>query len=291
MSHTTVLVLVCLATLLSLASSCYQPLPSTYTATADVPAHLQWARLLLDNIPPGSPLTTYKNNNITVWWDTYSCDPSYLSVTDCSGMITAMLERSYNLSVTSGHAYAFTYADATQNETHGFLNIQDMHQVKVGDILSIRYFYDPNNPPKGSFNTGHMGLVNAPPFQVALEPIIEDTIQWAFPLLDQTSTPHAQNDSRTAVGAIGLGTGILRVYTETNGSVVGYTWDLTPNSIFYNQSYNALFVGRLNSTYLDMYPTEPSPTSTPAPITSSGFSSTPVFAFVAVVAMFFAYLL
>jgi hypothetical protein len=44
----------------------------------------------------------------------------------------------------------------------------------------------------------------------------------------------------------GVGQGVLRVYTDLNGEVVGYSWSTSPNSSFLDQSENHLVIGRLN---------------------------------------------
>lgn len=277
--------------------TCFTPLPAGYAATDDIPAHYQWAKILYDNVA-GTNKTSYQNFNITVMWGDESCDNEYRSDTDCSGIVTAVLQRAYNLSITDNWAYAYLYAETTKDQTFGFSNIKT-DEAATGDIFSIAYYQEP-----GTFgNTGHMGFITSPAYVIpSTEPIIPNTVQWALPILDQTSTPHFPNDSRSA-GMKGLGTGVMRVYTDIDtGAITGYTWSPT-RTAYYNQSYHPFYIAHLNQTYMYDHPFTPAPTNPPYPpwmdhtpspapsIDSSGAAFVQPVVFLATIAMLFMCLL
>jgi hypothetical protein len=79
-------------------------------------------------------------------------------------------------------------------------------------------------------------------------PLVAGTQQWIVPVIDETSSSHGKGDTRQNAGGTsrsGVGSGMLRVYTDGRGSVVGYTWSTSRRSEFRSQNDRHLEIGRL----------------------------------------------
>ncbi|WP_437768545.1 hypothetical protein WME77_16650 [Sorangium sp. So ce764] len=106
--------------------------------------------------------------------------------------------------------------------------------VAAGDVLVI------NKTVAGGVQTaygGHTVIVTGPAQQLttAINPIYSDTLQWALPIADSTSSVHGCSttwrDSRWTSTCsdfvAGPGTGYMRIYTDLAGNFVGHTWSVT----------------------------------------------------------------
>lgn len=204
-------------------------------------SHVYWARLMLTNIINGHGYTTYKHTTGPVIWS-----PSYyVSVTDCSGYINALIKQSYLLDPLQWSGVARPYASTYYKlilEQRSFTKITNIYSAKVGDFIVIRYLPGTTKTD----NTGHIMLLNQLPIKINNRPpSIRNTIQWAVDIIDQSSS-HGANDSRYATGKTGLGTGYLRIYTNVNGNLVGYSWSTGTGSKYVDHSVHPLVIGRLN---------------------------------------------
>src|SRR5262249_1156110 len=117
-----------------------------------------------------------------------------------------------------------------------------LRNLKPGDIIAIKY-------PPGEENTGHVMLAAsvAKPRESS-KPIIPGTKQWEVTVIDTSRSGHGPNDTRRTEDGDsheGLGSGVLRLYTDKTGAVAGYTWSTFSNSEFFDQDERPLRIGRL----------------------------------------------
>lgn len=206
-------------------------------AEQKLPVHVYWARLLLSNIINGNGYTKYEHTNGPVEWG-----PTYVSITDCSGFINALLIKSYNLQPNwSGHVrnYASTYYRMI-NEDRFFTKINNIFNIQIGDFITFKILPGTSKTD----NTGHIMMVNADPEPiVSIKPIISGTKQFSVNIIDQ-SEMHGSSDTRSNTRSNGLGSGYLRIYTDYNGNLVGYSWSTNPGSKFIGPNVHPMAVGR-----------------------------------------------
>lgn len=200
--------------------------------------HVYWARLLLDNILKGNGYTLYKHSNGPVIWG----NPKWMSITDCSGFVNALLEKSYHLPIGwTGlkRPYASTYYEMI-NEQINFIKINDLKNVSIGDFIAIRF------PPHTSMSddTGHIMMINDLPKKISNHPFIPNTQQWSINIIDQSSA-HGSNDTRYANKSTGLGSGNFRIYTNESGNFQGYCWSTDSGSKYIDQNIHPFVIGRL----------------------------------------------
>lgn len=210
---------------------------------------LDWARILLFNIINGKGETMYRHSNGPVWWGPYDNQKYYLSITDCSGFVNALLKRSYNLTnndfstwFRTARPYASTYYKMI-NEQRGFIKFDNIHNVQLGDFIVFKF---PPGTSKGD-DTGHIVLVNQKPVRIVpTMPYEQNLLQWRVNIIDQTGSPHGPYDTRYHSGKTGLGSGDIRIYTDALGKIAGYSWSLNPNSKYVDHEYHPILVGRVN---------------------------------------------
>ena len=85
----------------------------------------------------------------------------------------------------------------------------------------------------------------------ARDPLKTGTEQWEVSIIDSARSGHGKTDTRHAKGSNGkdhdgLGEGILRVYTDHQGGVVGYTWSVGGKH-FLSQQEDHMVIGRLKN--------------------------------------------
>jgi hypothetical protein len=210
-------------------------------------SHLGLAKILVKQLQPEN--TSYQHKNGYIKWKGQNGANDYESHTDCCGFLTALLEKAYGLTpdyfkqwLGKRRPLAKTYHEAIMNE-QGFKHIQLIREVEPGDIIAIMY-------PAGSEDTGHIMIVaETPQGRKASRPKIEGTEQWEIAVIDSSKTGHGKMDTRRrddGTFGSGAGEGILRVYTDRKGPVVGYTWSTFDNSEYYDQMVRHLAIGRLD---------------------------------------------
>jgi hypothetical protein len=209
--------------------------------------HLFWSRLLLSHILKGNGQTTYRHISGPIFWGPYDNHPIYISITDCSGFINALLQKSYHFPtgwLGKNRPYAITYYNQIINNENNFINITNIKDAKIGDFIVFRIL-----PGTSKTNdTGHIMIINDLPKIIQNKtPIITDTQQWVVQIIDQTANPHGQNDTRNMDNnnKTGLGIGYFRIYTDTNGLLKGYAWSTDNNSKFIDTTIHPLVIGRL----------------------------------------------
>lgn len=208
---------------------------------------LDWARILVSGIQPEN--TSYQHKHGFIKWKGENGTEEYESRTDCSGLLNILLERSYGLTADDFEKWlgkrrplAVEYFDAIQQE-HDFRLITNEAGVRPGDIIAIRY------PPGTNENTGHIMLVaGLPAPHRNSKPEVEGTEQWEVSVIDSSESGHGKTDTRRRPDGTfgdGVGQGILRLYTKTNGEIVGYSWSTLGVSEYYDQTTRQLVIGRL----------------------------------------------
>jgi len=209
------------------------------------PKHLAKAIQLLKDVLPENTSYRHKNNVVT-WRD---IDGAKLSEchADCSGFLNVLLVKSYGVNqeywqqwLGAKRPVARHYYQAIAAEK-GFKKINSIQDVRPGDIIAIRYEEDANN-------TGHVMLVEkSPKPHKASEPLIAETQQWEVGVLDESTSGHGKNDSRRRPDGTyhgGLGRGSVRLYTNSSGAIVGYSWSTLAKSMYYPEKDRPLAVGR-----------------------------------------------
>ncbi|AVL95082.1 hypothetical protein ma695 [Moumouvirus australiensis] len=230
-----------------------------------LPSQVAWARLLLKEIMNGNGQTEYEHTNGPVWWGNHDDRDIYLSITDCSGFINALLKKSYgipNLEFEEWFGvkrpYASTYYKII-NRQNGFTKINNIKDARVGDFIVTRF---PPGTSKGD-DTGHIMMINNDPEHIyshlennsgynPRNPNNKNSApanQWRVNIIDQTASPHGKYDTRYIDGEekiTGLGSGYIKIYTDPLGRIQGYSWSLSNKSKYIDKSVHPILIGRLD---------------------------------------------
>jgi len=209
-------------------------------------APLAWAQRLVDETNPEE--TDYRHKDTTVTWKGSSGARATISRTDCSGLVNAVLQRSYGWGpeqfrrwLGRARPVASSYHDAIDTE-RGFRRIAAVGEIQPGDLIAIRY-------PDGSPNSGHIMVVaGAPQAHVASAPAVAGTAQWTVEVIDSSQSGHGNADNRYLGNhrfRAGIGHGRLRLYADGAGRITGYSWSTQANSEYYTPDQRHLVVGRL----------------------------------------------
>lgn len=176
------------------------------------------------------------------------------SHTDCSGFADALLAHSYGFDKQefrdifgSGRPTAARYYDAVIQQ-NGFARIERVQDARPGDFLAVKYFSRKDN-------TGHVMLVASKPALMnrPKSPLMPGTLQWEVAVIDSSESGHGPMDTRHKRGINGkdhdgLGEGILRIYSDGVGNVVGFAWSTLTASKFKSPQDEHLVIGRLQLT-------------------------------------------
>lgn len=212
--------------------------PTPTPVTAPDPASstpLDWARWLVANLSPEE--------------NTYATSPSYVTFpipdrvvpaearTMCSSFFTALLAQAYGFnenyfrSWTGGRAPTAARWFATAKAGRQFTRISRVIDVRPGDVLLVDY----GDPTASS--TGHIALIDSMP-QIRFPqsaPLVPDTIQYEVGVIDSARTGHGPTDSRRMADGSwvsGVGRGVMRLYVDNQGTIVGYAWSVWASSSY-----------------------------------------------------------
>ena len=210
---------------------------------ATEPKHLATARWLVAHLDLHN--TGYEHGAGTVKF-TSPC----ISRTDCSGFADALLTHCYGYDADqfrqwfgSGRPTARRYHDAIEQQ-RGFTRIKHVRDVLPGDFLAVKYL-------TRNDNTGHVMLAADRPAKILpMAPLVPGTEQWKVVVIDSSQSGHGPTDTRHKKGADGkdhdgLGEGVLRVYTNSRGSIVGFAWSTLAASKYKDPNDEDLVIGRL----------------------------------------------
>jgi len=209
--------------------------------------HLELARILVRELRPED--TSYQHKQGYIVWKGENGADAYQSHVDCSGLLNVLFERSYGITPNDFEKWlgkrrplASEYFNAI-NQQQNFRAIAAIKDVRPGDIIAIRY------PPGTNDNTGHIMIVNdVPTPRKASKPEVEGIEQWEVSVIDSSESGHVKMDTRRKLDGSfgdGVGQGILRIYSNTNGEIVGYTWSTFAVSDYYDRNTRRLVIGRL----------------------------------------------
>ncbi|MGK4000503.1 hypothetical protein [Sorangium sp. So ce1024] len=172
----------------------------------------------------------------------------YMNRTQCATFLTGLLKQSYGWSESTFSGWmgsrsptAAAYYDAIVAED-GFDRIHDLNDARAGDIIALRY-------PAGESSTGHVAILRrAPRVKLPVLPFVVGTFQYEVSVVDSTNTHHGPSDSRMSSGgrgATGAGYGVMRIYTNTSGAIVGHTWSTATTTTYYPTTQRKIAIGRL----------------------------------------------
>lgn len=204
-----------------------------------------WAKIMIDSVTAANNIYITSRDSVT--WAGWGGFTSYRCETDCSGLLTNLLKQSYgytNSFFSSWTGLSNPFASTYYNEIKArdrFSIISPVTKILRGDIIAIKY-------PAGVGSTGHIMVVADPPvLRTSTAPLISGTRQYEIPVMDCSQSGHGSTDTRYISSGVwndGIGKGIFRVYVNSKGAIVGYTWSTYTNSIYYTQSERQLIVGR-----------------------------------------------
>jgi hypothetical protein len=215
-----------------------------------VQRHLAIARAVVAAVRPDH--NRYVHDSTVVWSDgLLSSDVT--AFTDCSGFLGSVLRRAGNRTYDIVEAHSRFYAhhahyplarDYYHSIVHGwgFENVGlNVASLRPGDVIAVLF-------PPGGGDTGHVMIVDAMPVQrQASPPLVDGTAQWAVTIID-SSGGHGPPDSRShgkgAPDQTGVGRGVVRLYTDADGQIVGYAWSLAKASRFRDRADVPVAVGR-----------------------------------------------
>lgn len=207
------------------------------------PKHLAAARWLIAHLDLRN--TGYEHGAGTVKFTT-----PFVSRTDCSGFTDALLTYCYGFDADqfrrwfgSGRPTARRYHEAIEQE-RGFTLIKHIQAVLPGDFLAVKYL-------SRTDNTGHVMLAAGRAAKIVPKaPLVPGTEQWAVAVIDSSRSGHGPVDTRHKQGVDGkdhdgLGEGVLRIYTDSRGGIVGFAWSTLGASKYKDPNDENLVIGRL----------------------------------------------
>jgi hypothetical protein len=214
-----------------------------------IPRHLEAARALVNDLQ-GVDKNVYGGGRRRIDWEPGHCSAR----TVCSSFITLLFQHTYQWDdeavrswLHSADPEADAYYDAVADH-HGFRRIRRVDDLRPGDLLAIKYT-DHHVSSNGVVNTGHVMLVDAAPRLLSgKEPFVTGTRQYAVTIIDSSASGHGPADTRHRPdGGFtgGIGRGIMRLYTDEDGVMIGYTWSESRKSQYYTGPARELAAGRL----------------------------------------------
>lgn len=238
------------------------PIWSLLTTCASAPAtHLDWAELLVDTVDPAD--NTYNSDPVTVTWEGYDGATRSSNRSKCSSFVSKVMVQSYDADLVSwtgcDNPSAHTWYNTIDDEV-GFTKITAISDVAAGDILAIEY----NDAGCTAFtcagfstctSSGHTAFVaSAPVARTATSPTVSGTTQYEVVVVDVSQSYHGTDDTRYKAEADGttdqgVGEGVMRLYADSTGAIVGYTWSVAKNSTYYPQATRSLVIGRYDHSY------------------------------------------
>jgi hypothetical protein len=214
-----------------------------------------WPELLARNVLDVN--NKYENSDQALSWPDDAMG-IYSSRADCAGYVTRSLMKAFQFTADDFAAWLGSKGPSSaryhDNIVHAnnFQRITTASQVRRGDIVAIKYI------DKTSGGTGHTMIAAGAAVRrsTPTAPLVENTDQYELRIIDSTSSPHSQGDTRKGTGPNGsdqdgAGLGTVRLYADkTTGVITGYTWSLSSGSSYYTASAPAsdrrsLVVGRM----------------------------------------------
>ncbi len=208
-----------------------------------------WADLLIKNVTEANNIYSTLSSADIVTWAGVNAATLYYCKTDCSGLLKNLLKQTYGYTdayiktwTGTSTPFAVTFYNEIQSKDH-FSQVSNVSSIIRGDIIAIKY------PAGTSTNTGHIMLVaSAPVARTSSAPLVTNTKQYEVSVMDASSSGHGRLDTRyisTGVFNDGIGRGIFRLYTNSTGTITGYSWSTYSTSEYFSLSARPLLIGRL----------------------------------------------
>jgi hypothetical protein len=222
------------------------PFLTANPAEAQVAAHLWWEEDLVNYV--AAERNAYGTNPSYVNWAGVNGWTEYANRSLCTSFLTLVLQQAYGWTTRDFRAW-FGSTSPTSARYHdiivaenGFDRIMNVGDIAAGDVIAIRYLTE-------SSTTGHVATARggATP-RAATTPVIANSFQYEVPVVDSSSSGHGPYDTRWLPDGTwrdGAGMGVMRIYADAQGEIVGYTWSTYSTSVFYDPSTRHLVVGRL----------------------------------------------
>ena len=210
------------------------------------PYHLWWAEDLVTHVDPEN--NSYGTSPSYVRWAGVAGATQYENRSLCTTFVTLLLKQAYGWTdsqirvwLGSASPNATLYHDNIEQED-GFVRIMKAADIEAGDLLAIEY-------PAGLSVTGHVATARGEAIlREATAPIIANSVQYDVEVVDSSSTGHGPTDTRLKSDGSwqeGAGFGVMRVYADAAGDIIGYTWSTVTASTYYGLATRHLVVGRL----------------------------------------------
>ena len=192
-----------------------------------LPESVEQARLLLAHLG-GSK---YQHGPQLFTWP--AAGKPGLAQGDCSGFVGALFERCHpelwaemKNAKAKGRPLATDFATAIQ-AGKGFTRSDKVAELRPGDLLAVDY-------EDGAENTGHVMLADGPavPRRDDTPPLLPGSKQWLIPVIDSSKSQHGPGDTRKDDQS-GLGRGLLRLYADAEGKLIGWSWSSLKASQLY----------------------------------------------------------
>ena len=193
---------------------------------AATPAHLLWAEEVAQNVDPAN--NVYGTSPTYLTWPGVNGATAYTNRTECSSFATRVFKQAYGWSDTdfktwfgSSSPTAAKYHDAIVAGNQ-FVAVPLVSDLQSGDIIAVKYLDGTTT------STGHVMMATGPVSpRTATAPYVSGTTQYVVEVIDSSQTGHGPTDTRLrpdGTWQTGVGIGILRLYADATGTIVGYTW-------------------------------------------------------------------
>jgi hypothetical protein len=216
------------------------------------PRHLVEAERIAREIDAAD--NAYDHKDCFIKWKGENGATRYKNRTDCSDFLNLLLAHVYGtttgeLKDWTGHSrpVASVWYD-TIAAGKRFEQVSRVEKILPGDVIAVKYLPGAENTGE---DTGHImiaaGLARA---RTPSKPLIDATDQWELLVVDSSKSGHGKEDTRKQADgtfARGVGEGTLRLYSNPDGSVAGYTWSTLSVSKFLPVAEHKVIVGRLIS--------------------------------------------
>ncbi len=216
-----------------------------------LPPQVIIGRDLVEQIQPSD--NSYRQRRRVMRWQHPDGSGKYVCHSDCVGFIDSLLMHSYGLNrfqfwhMINRERPTARYMEQAIAAGRGFDTITTIQDARPGDIIAVAF-------PLGLKANGHVMMIDDYPKRRESTPaIIDDTIQWAVRIIDCTGVGHGTDDTRyigrengRAQFNSGAGIGTIRIYTDSQGHEVAYSWSLSPDSVVRKSTTHPLAIGRFS---------------------------------------------
>jgi len=223
----------------------FQPFEQVNAEPPETPKHLALARELVANVKPENNRYSLGEQSISLPSDIFSSGYSFRA--DCSGFLLAIFDRS-KYSIQQKMSYQSPSSKRRRpaaedfvfsiEQGAGYSHIRRVTDIEPGDILAHAMLRLEDQ--KLTNTTGHAFLIDSYPKKITpRNPIVEGTDQFEVSIIDSNEEYVGSDDSRLADPSNkikGLGKGTIRIYSDSNGELVGWAKTFTNTNRFFSYS-------------------------------------------------------